>query len=51
MAFRRHTAELESAMAVLNPSEKRQLYALIKKLGLFAAGLHTETGQQKEISK
>ena len=50
-AFRRHAAELESAMAVLNPSEKRQLYALIKKLGLFAAGLHTETGQQKEISK
>jgi MarR family 2-MHQ and catechol resistance regulon transcriptional repressor len=50
-AFRRHTAELESAMAVLNPSEKRQLYALIKKLGLFVAGLHTETGQQKEISK
>src|ERR1700686_4938264 len=25
-AFRRHAAELESGMAVLNPSEKRQLY-------------------------
>jgi MarR family 2-MHQ and catechol resistance regulon transcriptional repressor len=49
-AFSRHAAELESAMAVLNPSEKRQLYALLKKLGLFAAGAHAETGQ-KEISK
>src|ERR1700720_3408518 len=34
-AFRRHAAELESAMAVLNPSEKRQLHALLKKLGIF----------------
>jgi MarR family transcriptional regulator, 2-MHQ and catechol-resistance regulon repressor len=36
-AFRRHAAELEAAMAVLNPDEKRQLHALLKKLGLFAA--------------
>lgn len=36
--FRRHAAALESGMAVLNPSEKRQLYALLKKLGVFAAG-------------
>ena len=50
-AFSRHAAELESAMAVLNQSEKRQLYALVKKLGLFAAGAHKETGQQKEISE
>ena len=50
-AFRRHTAELESAMAVLNVTEKRQLYALLKKLGLFAAGARAETGQKKEISK
>ncbi len=35
-AFNRHAAELEPAMAVLNPSEKRQLHALLKKLGLFA---------------
>jgi MarR family 2-MHQ and catechol resistance regulon transcriptional repressor len=35
--FRRHAAELDGAMAVLNLSEKRQLYALLKKLGLFAA--------------
>jgi MarR family 2-MHQ and catechol resistance regulon transcriptional repressor len=50
-AFRRHAAELESAMAVLNVTEKRQLYALLKKLGLFAAGARAETGQRMEISK
>jgi MarR family 2-MHQ and catechol resistance regulon transcriptional repressor len=50
-AFSRHAAELESAMAVLNPSEKQQLHALLKKLGLFAAGARAETGQGKEISK
>jgi MarR family 2-MHQ and catechol resistance regulon transcriptional repressor len=37
-AFKRHAAELESAMAVLNASEKRELHVLLKKLGLFAAG-------------
>jgi MarR family 2-MHQ and catechol resistance regulon transcriptional repressor len=37
-AFGRHAAELEAAMAVLNQKEKRQLYGLLKKLGLFAAG-------------
>ena len=36
-AFRRHAADLESAMTVLTQSEKRQLRALLKKLGLFAA--------------
>jgi MarR family 2-MHQ and catechol resistance regulon transcriptional repressor len=36
-AFRRHAAELEAAMAVLNGAERRQLYGLLKKLGLFAA--------------
>jgi MarR family 2-MHQ and catechol resistance regulon transcriptional repressor len=50
-AFSRHAGELESAMAVLNPNEKRQLYALLKKLGLFAAEACAETGQEKEISK
>ncbi len=29
-----HAAELESAMAVLNPNEKRELHGLLKKLGL-----------------
>ena len=37
-AFSRHAAELESAVAVLDPVEKRQLHALLKKLGVFAAG-------------
>jgi MarR family 2-MHQ and catechol resistance regulon transcriptional repressor len=50
-AFRRHAVELESAMAVLNPSEKRQLHGLLKKLGLFAAGAGAGTGRQTEISK
>jgi MarR family 2-MHQ and catechol resistance regulon transcriptional repressor len=48
-AFSRHAAELESAMTVLNQSEKRQLYALVKKLGLFAAGARAEIGKQKEV--
>lgn len=42
-AFRHHSAELESAMAVLNRNEKQQLYALLKKLGVFAA--------EREIAK
>jgi MarR family 2-MHQ and catechol resistance regulon transcriptional repressor len=42
-AFSRHAAELESAMAVLNHSEKRELHGLLKKLGLFAAGTHANT--------
>src|SRR6204780_502135 len=37
-AFSRHAAELESAIAVLNQSEKRHLHGLLKKVGLFAAG-------------
>ena len=36
-AFSRHAADLESAMAVLTQREKRQLRALLKKLGRFAA--------------
>src|ERR1700686_1145219 len=47
-AFSRHAAELESAMAVLNASEKRQLHVLLKKLGLFAAGAAAETRNQGE---
>jgi MarR family transcriptional regulator, 2-MHQ and catechol-resistance regulon repressor len=38
-AFRIHATHLEAAMAVLSASEKRQLYAVLKKLGLFAANL------------
>ena len=47
-AFSRHAAELESVMAVLNQSEKRQLHGLLKTLGIFAAS--TETAR-KEISR
>ena len=36
-AFRRHAVELEAAMAILNGAERRRLYGLLKKLGLFAA--------------
>jgi len=50
-AFRRHAVELESAMAALNATEKLHLYALLKKLGLFAAGARAETGQRKELAK
>jgi MarR family 2-MHQ and catechol resistance regulon transcriptional repressor len=41
-AFRRHAADLEAAMAVLTQSEKRQLRAFLKKLGLFAAARISE---------
>jgi len=33
-------------MTVLNASEKRQIYILLKKLGLFAAGAAAETRNQ-----
>jgi len=45
-AFRRHAAELESAMAVLSASEKSQLHGLLKKLGLFVAEAGAETRNQ-----
>ena len=35
-AFGHHAAVLESAMVVLNDAERKQLHALLKKLGLFA---------------
>ena len=44
-AFRRHAAELEAAMAVLNVTEKRQLHGLLKRLGLFAAEARMEAGK------
>jgi MarR family 2-MHQ and catechol resistance regulon transcriptional repressor len=49
-AFERHAAKLEAAMTILNQSEKRQLHALLRKLGLFAAGRHTKTRPREEIS-
>jgi MarR family 2-MHQ and catechol resistance regulon transcriptional repressor len=41
-AFGRHAADLESAMAVLTQREKRNLRALLKKLGRFAAATETQ---------
>ena len=35
--FARHAADLETAMALLNQREKRQLHDLLKRVGLFAA--------------
>ncbi len=43
-AYGRHAAELESAMTVLNPTEKQELRAILKKLGLFAAKLSADIG-------
>jgi len=45
-AYRRHAAELEAAMTVLSPIEKQELRAILKKLGLFAAGYRTHTTNQ-----
>jgi MarR family 2-MHQ and catechol resistance regulon transcriptional repressor len=42
-AFRRHAADLESAMAVLTHREKRRLRALLKKVGRFAAAAEAKT--------
>jgi len=49
-AFRRHAAELEAAMAILNGTEKSQLYGLLKKLGLFAAEAHAEAGKDSKTT-
>jgi MarR family transcriptional regulator, 2-MHQ and catechol-resistance regulon repressor len=46
-AYGRHAAELESAMAVLNPTEKRELRASLKKLGVFAAGIGAKEPKDK----
>jgi MarR family 2-MHQ and catechol resistance regulon transcriptional repressor len=43
-AFGRHAVELEAAMAILNGTEKLQLYGLLKKLGLFAAEARGKAG-------
>ena len=49
-AFERHAAQLESAMDILSAREKRELHALLKKLGLFAAGIHADDGRSGGIS-
>lgn len=47
-AYGRHATELESAMTVLNPAEKLELRATLKKLGLFAAGVRAKTGRRAQ---
>jgi len=49
-AFRRHALELETAMAILNNPEKRQLYGLLKKLGIFAAEARAEAQKDSRQS-
>ena len=49
-AFRRHAAELEAAMAVLNSAEKGQLHGLLKKLGLFVAEAHAEASKDSKTT-
>ena len=51
VAFNRHAAEFESIANVLSADEKRDLYALLKKLGLFAAGVLADTGLKKDVLK
>lgn len=41
-AFQHHAASLESATAALTQREKRQLRALLRKLGLFAAASNSQ---------
>jgi MarR family 2-MHQ and catechol resistance regulon transcriptional repressor len=47
-AFQRHASEVEAAMAVLSQPEKRQLYGLLKKLGLHAATRRATPGRAQE---
>ncbi len=47
-AFRRHAADLETVMAVLDEREKRQLHDLLKKVGLFAAAVRA--GARRRIT-
>jgi MarR family transcriptional regulator, 2-MHQ and catechol-resistance regulon repressor len=48
--FRTHAAELEAIMAPLSQNEKRWLYRLLRKLGLFAAGLGARGGKAQTAS-
>jgi MarR family transcriptional regulator, 2-MHQ and catechol-resistance regulon repressor len=44
-AYSRHAADLETVMAVLDHREKRRLYDLLKKVGLFAAAGGARSGR------
>lgn len=47
-AFRRHASELDAGMSILNQTEKRELYGLLKKLGLFAIGAGAKAGKDSK---
>jgi MarR family 2-MHQ and catechol resistance regulon transcriptional repressor len=47
-AFGRHAAALEAAVDVLSSTEMRQLYGLLKKLGLFAAETYAAAGKDSK---
>jgi MarR family transcriptional regulator, 2-MHQ and catechol-resistance regulon repressor len=47
-AFQRNARELEAALTILSEAEKRHLHALLKKLGLFAAG--SQAGQDSKTT-
>jgi MarR family 2-MHQ and catechol resistance regulon transcriptional repressor len=49
-AFERHVLELEAAMAILHGAEKRMLYGLLKKLGLFAAEAREEASKKASLN-
>jgi MarR family 2-MHQ and catechol resistance regulon transcriptional repressor len=49
-AFRRHTTELEAAMAILNGAEKRRLHGLLKRLGLFAAQARVDVAEDSKTT-
>jgi MarR family transcriptional regulator, 2-MHQ and catechol-resistance regulon repressor len=46
--FDHHAAALEDAMKVLNPAERVELHALLKKLGLFAASIKYSRGRHSQ---
>jgi len=50
-AFQRNARELEAAMTILSEAEKRQLHALLKKLGVFAAGSQAGEDSKTTIRK
>jgi MarR family transcriptional regulator, 2-MHQ and catechol-resistance regulon repressor len=45
-SFEKHAKDLEEIASILSEKDKRQLYELLKKLGLFAAEKLTSVGKQ-----
>ena len=49
--FDRHAAALEEASSVLSAAERRELHGLLKKLGVFAAGLSLQEEDRERGNK